>query len=524
MKRELLYDYQQETLASMEKSDKGIICLPTGTGKTMIQAAFISSRIEKTGGFSIYVINAPRIMLSYQLLREAYKFLTLSGIEAKYCCVHSGGPTDIEDLEKIRISANTSLESPIPYSDILSGTSVSIISEAIKKASELDVPLIFFSTYNSAERIQEALDTTPYHIDTVVNDEAHYLVQERFHDVLHSLNAKRCYFFTATTIHTPSDNGRGMNNTESYGEMIYSMTPLEAIQRGKMVPPRIQFVISKSGHKYKKEDFDKSLGLIIRESFEHHRGRPDCLNSSKMLISAKGVGDIKKFMESSEYWGMINSGIKIYAIASDESIGNNINGIKVSRQKFLSELKKDGTDENLNLIVIHYDILAEGIDISGFTGIMPLRNLTKSKFLQTYGRAARLHPDDRLALEKSEITPMERNKFKKPYAWVIIPTILSEDLDNRENVASIIKELRSYGFLLSELMIVTEEVNGIGKTEGPEALIELKKKSKSMGLFIEEVDSIYESDKEAEIESERRNKLNSLKPEEKLRMVQQKLL
>ena len=243
----------------MDGSPKGIVCLPTGTGKTMIQAAYISRRIENNPGFFIYVINAPRIMLSYQLLREIYQFLISNGIEAKFCCVHSGGQSDMDDLEQIRTLTNRSLETPIPYSEILSGTSINVVLESITRAKSLNVPIIFFSTYNSAERIQEGLNVSGDVIDTSVNDEAHYLVQERFHDILHTLNSNRCYFFTATTIHTPSDKGRGMNNEESYGSIIYEMTPIEAIKRGKMVRPRMHYVISKSGGHYSREDFNKSL-------------------------------------------------------------------------------------------------------------------------------------------------------------------------------------------------------------------------------------------------------------------------
>ena len=72
--------------------------------------------------------------------------------------------------------------------------------------------------------------------------------------------------------------------------------------------------------------------------------------------------------------------------ASNDEIGNFINGVRTRRDDFLRRLKEDGTNPEKRLIVLDYDILAEGIDVSGFSGIMPLRTLNKSKFLQTYGR------------------------------------------------------------------------------------------------------------------------------------------
>ena len=94
-----LYDYQLAAVDATDKNDKGIVCMPTGTGKTFVQASVIAKEILKSKGkFGIYVINAPRIMLSYQLLKEVYSFLTYAGIDARYMSVHSGGSNDMEDF------------------------------------------------------------------------------------------------------------------------------------------------------------------------------------------------------------------------------------------------------------------------------------------------------------------------------------------------------------------------------------------------------------------------------------------
>ena len=67
-----------------------------------------------------------------------------------------------------------------------------------------------------------------------------------------------------------------------------------------------------------------------------------------------------------------------------------------------------------------------GIDISGFTGILPLRSLSDSKFFQTYGRAARLDLRDRKKLEEGLLDPTKVDGFIKKYAWIIIPEIIHE--------------------------------------------------------------------------------------------------
>jgi superfamily II DNA or RNA helicase len=98
---EKLYSYQKEATTKTFYNNKGIICLPTGTGKTFIQAAIIANDMElNPNQFRMYVINVPRILLSFQLFKEVYTFLTSAGIEARYMFVHSGGKTDESELEQ----------------------------------------------------------------------------------------------------------------------------------------------------------------------------------------------------------------------------------------------------------------------------------------------------------------------------------------------------------------------------------------------------------------------------------------
>jgi superfamily II DNA or RNA helicase len=496
-----LYDYQLEAVKATDKIKKGIVCMPTGTGKTFVQATVIAKDILKNKGkFGVYVINAPRIMLSYQLLKEVYSVLMYAGIDARYMSVHSGGQSDLEDLEKIRLDANLNEGTNIQFAEIESGTSPVLIREFMDKAKSGDIPLVIFSTYNSAERINDAIPEEK--IKIVMNDEAQYLVQEQFHDIIHTLNTERCYFFTATTIHTPSDKGRGMNNKDSYGDVIYLMTPREAIDKGKMVRPRLHFVVPPAGSTYTKDDFQNSLGKIISEALAQHDYAIGQFSVPKMLVSVKGVGDIQKFFDSKEYKGLIRVGYKIYAVASDDKISNNINGEKVSRREFLNRLKVDGANLSQKLLILHYDILAEGIDVSGITGIMPLRTLRKAKFLQTFGRAARLDVDDRKRIETGEIKPSDLDEMNKPYAWVIVPTIIHEDADDKEHIGNLITELRDYGFKPSEDIVSTDSKNGLPTVEGPEALNVIKVSCPNIGKYIEKVEADYEDEYVASLTEE----------------------
>ncbi len=495
---ERLYPYQKEAVTTTFYNYKGIVCLPTGTGKTFCQAAILANDIVMNPNqFRIYVVNAPRILLTYQLLKEVYSFLVSNGIEARYSFVHSGGKTEESELEEMRIEANVD-GYDIPFSEIGSGTSIDGIKEVMDKSKKQDLPLIIFSTYNSADKIEIARKQfTKQPISIILNDEAHYLVQEQFHDILHTMSSSRCYFFTATTIHTPSDKGRGMNNVELYGEMLYKMTPREAIDLGKMVRPRLHIV--KTDGVYSNQDYEKSLSKIIYESYHQHSSVIGNVLSPKILISVKGTGDIKKFLSSKEYDKLKNEGVEIYAVASNEEIGNDANGVKVRRQDFLKILKEAGNDITRKIIVLHYDILAEGIDVSGFTGIMPLRTLSKSKFLQTFGRSARLDKEDRSNLEGGIITSGDVNKMNKPYAYIIIPNVIHSNEDDKLHLTQIINELRDYNFNPSEDIVSSTRINGITEIEELKGLNDIKTKIPNIGELIENLEAEIESEKNAKL-------------------------
>ena len=131
--------------------NKGIsVCLLVSVGKTFsfCEATIIADDIIKNGNFQMYVVNAPRIVLTYQLLKEVYGFLTEANIEARYMFVHSGGKINERELEDIRIKANLD-GANIPFSEIGSSTNIDDIREMMLKAKKQNLPLIFFSTYNS---------------------------------------------------------------------------------------------------------------------------------------------------------------------------------------------------------------------------------------------------------------------------------------------------------------------------------------------------------------------------------------
>jgi superfamily II DNA or RNA helicase len=500
-----LYDYQRDAVEAALSTDLGTIVLPTGTGKTICQAAIITSDIQSEEHPHIYVINCPRILLSFQLLKEIYFFLTASGIDARYMFVHSGESADINEMEEIRRLANKENKTGnvIKFGQIESTTSPTEIESMIIRSKINDLPLIIFSTYHSCARIEVARMKSNQKIRMMINDEAHYLTQEGFHQILSTVEAEKKYFFTATARYTPSNEGRGMNNTEKYGNIVYEMNTLEAIDRGKMVRPRIHTFFSSDIHTF--NDFQQSISKIIYEAFHHHEYAIKDLDAlPKILISAKGVGDIKKFLESEEYQKLRNEDVDIFAVASSDQIGNDINGEKVQRGRFLRKLKQYGEEEDRKVIVLHYDILAEGIDVSGFTAILPLRTLPKSKFLQTYGRCARLHPDDRKAFSERLYKPDDLKVMKKPYAYVLAPNVAEGNEDDYQNITSIIEAMREIDFSCVEHIIVTENVNGVIEDIPVDGFNDISIKIPKLGEIIKKIESELEDEAIASLQGKAR--------------------
>jgi superfamily II DNA or RNA helicase len=62
--------HQNNALNSLSAAVRGIINLPTGTGKTLIQSRKIVNEITASVGTKVYVVLSPRILLSNQLMGD----------------------------------------------------------------------------------------------------------------------------------------------------------------------------------------------------------------------------------------------------------------------------------------------------------------------------------------------------------------------------------------------------------------------------------------------------------------------
>ena len=100
----------------------------------------IAKEITEFSGFRIFVVNAPRIMLSFQLFKNISEELITKKIDARYFNLHSGKQSkeDQADLHQLRH------EYGITHSDILSTTNVHLINNELHKARRINQPVVIF--------------------------------------------------------------------------------------------------------------------------------------------------------------------------------------------------------------------------------------------------------------------------------------------------------------------------------------------------------------------------------------------
>lgn len=474
-----LYKHQEDCINILKNNNIGQIVLPTGTGKTLIQMEILRYIIINKPGFLLGVINSPKITLSYQLIKEFWKYLNNYGIPAKFGIVHSGGELDndtIQDMNDLIIDKSNQMPSEIP-----STTSSTDINSWYNDAQNKNIPLLLFSTYNSSPRILSKRDIE-------LNDEAHYLVQEQHNNIL-NIKADKRYFFTATRLVTNSDNGTGMNNKELYGEILYEMQPKEAINIGSIVRPRLHILELI-------DDIDvQNYSNVIYKAYNAHKNEFKGYKA-KLLVTISGLEDISNFLKSDEYNELLNNGVYIFTTSSKNDLIT-LNGEKITEQKFLKELQNNCNDLDKEVIVLHYNKITEGIDVSGLTGVLILRNLEKNVFVQTFGRIARLDNRDRANINENKLnlSIFKPEEWYKPYAWVIIPVIEKNDHDTLKNIEMLISEIRNI-YDKDQLITITKN-NGLSEDINLENLNHLDRRSDNSVLV--DLKSIIENEENAKM-------------------------
>jgi superfamily II DNA or RNA helicase len=492
--KKILYPHQQEAVVQILKNDKGTIILPTGSGKTFIQAATNAIDMIRRKSFGIYTIRVPRIILSYQILTECYGFQNKFDIESKYLLVHSGSKVDDESLLELKSDR-------VMWHDISVTTNGKEIKKIISDAQRQNLPIVIIETYDSADVTYDVIKKMGLNIEICHNDECQYLVREEFEHLL-KYDYNRMYSFTATPRNAKII---GMQNEELWGEKLYSMTPREAIERGIIVRPRMIYLASKEDKSFSKDDLTKSFPKMVKYDFETlNHYNPKVKN--KLLVASRGSADMINFIHSKECKELIESGVHIFAIGSNKKISAFYNGQTYKRADWLRKLQTIGKNDKEELIVIHFDILSEGIDVPGFTGISFYTAKEIGKFIQLYGRTARLDVIDRSKLSSGKISTDNLNKWKKPYSFVIVHQFNDIEGSQSEEITQMVSNLREFGFEPNEDIIIDTQ-NGVSEKNELDNLLDEVDKRRLLGKLIEKYQIHYriEKEKDASLFAEQSN-------------------
>jgi len=492
--KKILYPHQQEAVDQILQNDKGTIILPTGAGKTFIQVATNAIDMVRTQSFRIYTIRVPRIILSYQILTECYSFQNKFDIESKYLLVHSGSNVDEESLLELK-------SDKVMWHDISVTTNSKEIKKIISDAQRQNLPIVIIETYDSAHVTYDVIKKMRLNIEICHNDECQYLVREEFEHLL-KYNYNRMYGYTATPRNAKTI---GMQNEELWGEKLYSMTPREAIERGIIVRPRMIYLASKEDKSFSKDDLTKSFSKMVKYDFEilnHYNPKV----KNKLLVASRGSVDMINFIHSKECKELIESDVHIFAIGSNKKISAFYNGQTYKRTDWLRKLQTIGKNDKEQMVVIHFDILSEGIDIPGFTGISFYSAKEIGKFIQLYGRTARLDVIDRSKLLTGEISVNNLSKWKKPYSFVIVHQFNDIEGSHSEEITQMVSNLREFGFEPHEDIIIDTQ-NGISEKTELDNLLDEDDKRRLSGKLIEKYEIHYriEKEKDASLFAEQSN-------------------
>lgn len=415
--------------------DKGQVLLPTGVGKTMVQTYKILHTIQKKGGdLTVSVLASHRLLLCEQLIQELVKVAADKGLTFNVLTVASDG-VDIQDVAMMTSQSNPlgNLGTRCLVEQCTSNTDIRAFA---KKTKMLNRHLLVVSTYHSFDRM------VGLNIDVACLDEAHTTTEEDKHAKVEAMlpYITEVFFFTATQV--TGLNGRGMDNTFFYGQVLTDVAPRAAIDTHDILPPIFHNVSIITGKPTERN--------IIQAAYKSHRDEVLKVSKGKLnpklLVSVAGVSDMVALLTDHEFhlWALDN-GVNVIGFSS--SRGYYHNGLEVTRKEAIQAIRDLQDDDSA--IIMHYDILTEGIDLPTITAVMPLRELNKVKFLQTLGRAARLQIDDRRAIYSGSIAGTEVNssgvveadlRMVKPYYWVIISPLLNKHaIDTNQTLVEIVR-------------------------------------------------------------------------------------
>ena len=408
------------------------LIMACGSGKTLT-----GQRISESIGSQRTLILLPSLLLLQQTLlswRQDRK------VDFRFLAVCSD-----ESVGKDEFSSNV-VDLPFP-----------VTTEADHIAKELlgTGPIVVFSTYQSSERVSEAIDKIDFEFDLVLADEAHRLagISDGAYGTLlkeGKVPSKRYLFMTATPKVFGSKSKKAadesgailwsMDDEDVFGKEAYSYSFARAISDNRLCDYRV-VVMGVSSQELQEKIEDR----VIAKSTE---GNIDMMTLSAHLGLAKAmekyeIGKVISFhskVSSAREFSKLHTGIRTEYLPQPAS-GRPFFSAALSGEdptnKRMVVLEKLGKTHNGGFaLVSNARCLTEGIDVPGLDGIAFIEpRSSQVDIVQAVGRAIRksglektigyivipvfISPED-VASEK-----LDRSKFKP--IWEVINALKAHD-------------------------------------------------------------------------------------------------
>ncbi len=390
-----LRDHQTDIIQIMQQK-WGQVLVPTGGGKTMCMIMDAKWRFSMPIPQTIVVV-APRILLAQQLCEEFLE--QIDNVEVLH--VHSG------------------------ETNYKTTTNPKEIQEWHHNSTKNQ---LIFTTYHSLHRIKSDVEA-----DTVYYDEAHNSVQKNFFESVKSRSyiTRRKFYFTATPKHHTSQE-RGMNNAKVYGQVIAEIPAPELIQKGYIVPPQVKAVKYPVGFYQSTEEIDK---VMILDALDNED------SMTKVLVTAKSTTNIHKLITRTDFQSECHAR-KYNVMWITSKYGAIINGKKVTRKTFFNLMNKWGKDDDKKFLLFHHSILSEGMNVSGLSACILLRNLDLITMAQTIGRVIRLHKDDASKIANGSLKPcINGTNYIKPFGKMFVPVYNNVGIGTERRLNSVVETI-----------------------------------------------------------------------------------
>lgn len=510
---------QRQLFDEMQRNIKLTLSVPTGFGKGYLMMVDLLNQIISTKN-DIFAISSHRLMLNNQHLNDIFKVLSPLLGDIGFIFVGSVKYDSAKFLDNVEYN-KALLKKKTSYIEIISSTtSMSEVDAEVERHINAGRKVVLLTTYHSMHALKH-LD-----ISTIYNDEAHTLASEeeetKFKDNFSTIRTKRCLFLTATPkdCYDEETSAFLMNNKDIFGERV-GLTFRQAVDSGYVVRPVIH--IATPSNYAIDVDFNSTKNRIIfvQECFLAHKTfiETHSIDASKIapkiLVKCSSVDDMWALHK--DLVGKIDN-VKICAGASrnDNSNSNHfIDNVEIrNRNEYLQSIQ--GFEDTQMAIVLHYDILSEGINVSGFTGTMFLTGKlpTITKTLQNTGRSTRLHSIDRDKIMSGEISASDYSTWVKPYCAVIIPYWDSQSEFTKVELAKQIKSLRdNFGYDPVYYVSIGSDIASGKKPEDMDGLNKKKVKDRKTEIIDEITHEIELMDKE-EIDLKEMNRIDNMSMEE----------